>query len=84
MTAAIFGLVGVVVGAFINGAAAAYSERRSEKSNRRSAARLVRNELVRLLALSRAAAQRPPEELPQLRDATPSSGNLNVASSLGH
>jgi len=71
MTAAIFGLVGVVVGAFINGAANVYFERRSERSNRRSAARLVRSELVRFRSLAREADLRPPEELPQLRDIRP-------------
>jgi hypothetical protein len=71
LTAAIFGLVGVVVGALINGAAIALLQRRTEKSDRRSAARLVRSELVRFRSLALEAASRPPEHLPQLRNAAP-------------
>ena len=68
MTAAIFGLLGVIVGAVINGAATALLQRRVERSDQRSAARLVRGELIRFWALAREAAQRSPEDLPQLRD----------------
>jgi hypothetical protein len=71
MTAAIFGLVGVVVGAFINAALTAQLQRRTEHSDRRSSARLVRSELVRFRSLALEAAQRPPEHLPQLRETTP-------------
>jgi hypothetical protein len=46
ITAAIFGLLGVVVGAVINGAVSAVLQRRTERSELRSAARLVRTELV--------------------------------------
>lgn len=71
MTAAIFGLLGVIVGAVINGAATALLQRRAERSDRRSAARLVRSELVRFWALAREAARQSPEHLPQLRETTP-------------
>jgi len=71
MTAAIFGLLGVIVGAVINGAATALLQRRVERSEKRSAARLVRGELIRFWTLAREAAQRSPEHLPQLRDTAP-------------
>jgi hypothetical protein len=71
MTAAIFGLLGVIVGAVINGAASALLQRRVERSDRRSAARLVRSELVRFWTLAREAARRSPEDLPQLRESAP-------------
>jgi hypothetical protein len=71
MTAAIFGLIGVVVGAFINGAATALLQRRSEQSDQRSAARLVAGELAGYFMLADAAARQPPENLPQLRKSEP-------------
>jgi hypothetical protein len=71
MTAAIFGLLGVIVGGVINGVVTAVLERRTERSDQRSAARLVRSELVAFRALALEAGQRSPENLPQLHDATP-------------
>jgi hypothetical protein len=46
-------------------------QRRVERSDQRSAARLVRGELIRFWTLAREAAQRSPEDLPQLRDIAP-------------
>jgi hypothetical protein len=69
--AAIFGLLGVIVGAVVNGTATALFQRRVERSDQRSAARLVRGELIRFWTLAREAAQRSPEDLPQLRDIAP-------------
>src|ERR1017187_1506016 len=71
MTAAIFGLVGVIVGGVINGAVTAVLQRRTEGSDRRSAARLVRSELVRFRSLALVAARHSPEHLPQLHQTTP-------------
>jgi len=71
MTAAIFGLIGVVVGGAINFIVTALLQRRTERFDRRSAARLVRSELVRFRSLAVEATRRPPDELPQLREATP-------------
>jgi hypothetical protein len=71
VTAAIFGLIGVVIGAVINGAVTSWHQRRVERSDFRSAARLVRSELVQFRSLGLEAARRPPEHLPQLQDATP-------------
>lgn len=71
MTAAIFGLIGVIVGAVINGAATALLQRRAERSDQRSAARLVRSELVRYWTLADEAGRRSPEDLPQLHEMTP-------------
>jgi hypothetical protein len=71
MTAAIFGLIGVIVGGIMNGAATALLQRRAERSDQRSAARLVRSELVRFRSLALEAARRSPEDLPQLRETTP-------------
>jgi hypothetical protein len=71
MTAAIFGLLGVIVGAVINGVVTALLQRRTELSDQRSAARLVRSELVAFRALALEARGRSPEHLPQLRDANP-------------
>lgn len=71
MTAAIFGLLGVIVGGVINGVVTATLQRRNERSDQRSAARLVRSELVGFGSLGLEAAKRSPEQLPQLRNATP-------------
>jgi hypothetical protein len=71
MTAAIFGLLGVIVGGVMNGVVSAMLQRCTERSEQRSAARLVRSELVGYRSLAREAAQRSPEHLPQLHDATP-------------
>jgi hypothetical protein len=71
MTAAIFGLLGVVVGAVINGTISSLSQRRTERSDLRSAARLVRSELVGFRALAVEGSRRTADELPQLRDAAP-------------
>jgi hypothetical protein len=71
MTAAIFGLLGVIVGAVINGVVTTVLQRRTEASDQRSAARLVRSELVGFRAMALEAGLRSPEDLPQLRNATP-------------
>jgi hypothetical protein len=71
MTAAIFGLVGVVVGAVINAAMTGLLQKRTEASDRRTAARLVRSELVRYRSLAQEAALRPADQLPQLQEAAP-------------
>ena len=71
MAAAIFGLLGVIVGGVMNGLVTAVLQRRTERSDQRSAARLVRSELVACRALALEAGRRSPEDLPQLRDATP-------------
>jgi hypothetical protein len=71
VTAAIFGLVGVVVGGVLNGLVNVLLQGRADRSTQRSAALLVRTELVRSSSLALAAAQRPPEELPQLQNITP-------------
>jgi hypothetical protein len=71
VTAAIFGLLGVIVGAVINGAVTAMLQRRNEGNERRSAARLVRSELVRYRALALESASLPADHLPQLQDAAP-------------
>jgi hypothetical protein len=71
MSAAIFGLLGVIVGAVVNGGVTALLQRRTEQSDQRSAARLVRTELVTFRALALEGGRRSPEDLPQLRDARP-------------
>ena len=86
MTAAIFGLIGVVVGAAINGAVTSWHQRRVERSDFRSAARLVRSELVRFRSLAREAGRHIPEHLPQLHEAAPilwQSNRAVLARSLG-
>jgi hypothetical protein len=71
VTAAIFGLIGVVVGALINGVVTALAQRRTERSERRAATRLVASELDTWNSLALAAEARPPEQLPQLHNAEP-------------
>jgi hypothetical protein len=71
VTAAIFGLIGVVVGAVVNGMVTGILNRRAERSARQSAARLVLSELVRFYALAIESERLPPENLPQLRDIAP-------------
>lgn len=71
MTAAIFGLLGVIVGAVINGVVATVLQRRTERADQRSSARLVRSELIRFRSLAIEARGRSPEHLPQLHDMTP-------------
>jgi hypothetical protein len=71
MAAAIFGLIGVVIGALINGIVTWLSQRRKDEATERSAKRLVANELGTWLVLAREAQARPPEHLPQLRKTTP-------------
>jgi hypothetical protein len=71
MTAAILGLLGVIVGAIITGIPPILLKRRTDLAERRSAARLVRSELVRFRTLAYAAAQQSPENLPQLHEITP-------------
>jgi hypothetical protein len=71
VTAAVFGLVGVVVGALVNGVVTGVLHRRAEHSARRSAARLVLGELVRFYALAIESDRLPPQNLPQLRDVAP-------------
>lgn len=71
MTAAIIGLLGVIVGAIITGIGPILINRRTDLAERRSAARLVRTELVRFRTLANAAEQQSPENLPQLHEITP-------------
>jgi hypothetical protein len=71
MTAAIFGLLGVVVGGLLNGVVNERLQRRVDRSTQRSAALLVRTELVRFSSLALAARHREPDELPQLQNVTP-------------
>jgi hypothetical protein len=67
VTAAIFGLLGVIVGGVINGVVSSVLARRTEDADRRGAARLVRSELVRFRSLAIEARMSGPESLPQLR-----------------
>ncbi|HEV8459578.1 MAG TPA: hypothetical protein VGQ38_02630 [Gaiellaceae bacterium] len=86
MGAAIFGIIGVIVGGLINGAVSWLAQRRKEESTALSAKRLVATELGTWVTLARAAAARPPDELPQLRNATPKIWQSNrgvLARSLG-
>lgn len=71
MFPAVIGLIGVIVGAAINGGIASLREWRTQGADRRSAARLVSTELVKFHALALEARQRPPSQLPQLRDSAP-------------
>ena len=71
MTAAVFGLIGVIVGGILNAATTAFLQRRIDRSNERSAARLVRSELVRFRSLAVAAGHWAPDQLPQLHDIAP-------------
>ena len=71
MNAALLGLLGVVVGAIITGIAPMLVQRRTDRLERRSAARLVRSELVRFRNLAFAAGQHSPEHLPQLHQIEP-------------
>lgn len=61
MTAAIFGLLGVIVGGALNVAAAEWQIRRRERREARPAARLVMNELSEIQAILEADARREPE-----------------------
>jgi hypothetical protein len=70
MTAAIFGLLGVIVGGVLNGLVSAWLERRARRSDGQTGARLVRSELVFFLAAAKRSASTPLEDLPQLRRAT--------------
>jgi len=71
MTAAVFGLIGVVVGALVNGVVSGVLSRRAERSASRSAARLVLSELTRFYTLAVESGQWAVENLPQLRDVAP-------------
>ncbi len=79
MTAAIFGLIGVLVGALMNAARDLLFRRWTEGSEQRTAARLVLSELERFHALALEAERLPPENLPQLRDTTPILWHANRA-----
>src|SRR4051794_16666667 len=79
MTAAVFGLLGVIVGGVINGVVSAVLARRTERADRRSAARLVRSELVRFRWQGIAAREVEPDDLPQLRSAGTELWNANRA-----
>jgi hypothetical protein len=61
MTAAIFGLVGVIVGGVLNGVVATVQERRRERRAARPAARAVMQELSEIQAILFADAHREPE-----------------------
>lgn len=61
MTAAIFGLFGVIVGGVLNTAAGLWQERRRERREARPTARLVMTELSEIQAVLTADARRHPE-----------------------
>ena len=61
MTAAIFGIIGVIVGGLLNGAVAAWQQRRRERRAARPAARAVMDELSEMQAVLFADAHREPE-----------------------
>lgn len=69
MNAAIFGRLGVIVGGVINGVVSTLLARRTERADSRSAARLVRSELVRFRSVAIGARTWAPDQLPQLRHA---------------
>lgn len=61
MTAAIFGLIGVIAGGLVNGALSVRQERRRERRAARPAARAVMDELSEMQAILSADARREPE-----------------------
>jgi len=63
----------------MNGAVSTVLARRTESADRRSAARLVRSELVRFRSLAIVARTLEPEQLPQLRSANTELWNANRA-----
>jgi uncharacterized membrane protein len=69
MAAAVFGLIGVIVGGVINGAVSWWLERGRQSSDAQSAGRLVQSELVFFRAAAREIQLHWPTELPQLRHA---------------
>jgi hypothetical protein len=58
VTAAIFGLIGVIVGGLLNGVVALWQERRRELRHARPAARLVMHELTEIQAILQADERR--------------------------
>jgi hypothetical protein len=77
MAAAIFGLLGVIVGGLINGVVSWLAQRRKDEATALSAKRLVANELGTWFVLAREANARSPEQLPQLRKAAPTTWQSN-------
>ncbi|NUU15757.1 hypothetical protein HP550_00645 [Cellulomonas humilata] len=67
MTGAIFGLIGVVVGAMLNLVVLTLRERSTTKSAARAAARLVGTELLTFATVIRATRSRDPADLPQVK-----------------
>ena len=61
LTAAIFGLLGVIVGGVLNAGAALWQERRRERREARPTARLVMTELTEIQAVLIADVHREPE-----------------------
>jgi hypothetical protein len=70
VTAAIFGLLGVIVGGVLNGLVSARLQRSAQQTDCRAGRRLVRSELVFFLGAATRMAHNRPDELPQLRRAS--------------
>lgn len=69
MVAAIFGLVGVVIGGVLNGLVTAWLQHRTQHSDGKVSMRLVRGELGLFHNLAKRAASTSIPDLPQFRDA---------------
>jgi len=67
VTAAIFGLLGVIVGGVLHGLVSALLQRSAQRSDAEAGTRLVRSELVFFLAAAKRAASTSLGDLPQLR-----------------
>ena len=70
MAAAIFGLLGVIVGGVLNGLVSAWLAARALRSDRQVGIRLVRSELAFFLGAAKRASSTPLEDLPTLHRAT--------------
>lgn len=70
VTAAIFGLLGVIVGGVLNGLVSAWLAARALRSDRQVSIRLVQSELAFFLGAATRAASVPLEDLPTLHRAT--------------
>jgi len=77
MAAAIFGLIGVIVGGLMNGVVSWLAQRRKDEATALSAKRLVANELGTWITLAQAAAARSPDQLPQLHNPAPKTWQSN-------
>jgi hypothetical protein len=70
VTAAIFGLLGVIVGGVLSGLVSVWLADRTLRSDRQVGVRLVRSELVFFLGAAERAASVPLEDLPTLHRAS--------------